>query len=158
MTTTKPGSGPAPRLLGEQELSRLLAGQKFGVLATLKRDGHPHLATILYAWSPQERRLRISTTAGRLKARHLRNDPRATLHVSAGPFSYAVAEGLAEVSEPSRTPGDAVGRQLLALTPGFDDPADEAAFLEQMVADERVVLTIAVTRLYGTALDVPEGV
>ncbi|MER6943735.1 TIGR03618 family F420-dependent PPOX class oxidoreductase [Nonomuraea sp. NPDC000554] len=155
-SANKPGSGPAPRSLGEQELSQLLSEQKFGVLASLKRGGHPHLSTVAYSWSPGERLLRISTTAGRIKARHLRDNPRATLHVSGpNPWSYAVAEGLAEVSEPSRVPGDAVGHRLLALTPGFDDPADEAAFLEQMVADQRVVITIAVSHLYGTALDIP---
>ena len=52
-------------------------------------------------------------------------------------------------------PGDAIGRELLALTPGFEDSADEAAFLGQMVEDRRVVIRLRVSRLYGTALDVP---
>lgn len=52
-------------------------------------------------------------------------------------------------------PGDAIERELLALMSGFEDPADETAFLEQMVANRRVVIRIRVSRLYGTALDVP---
>ncbi|OMI40477.1 PPOX class F420-dependent oxidoreductase [Streptomyces sparsogenes] len=152
----KPGAGPAPRPLTDEELSRLLREQQFAVLATVKRSGHPHLSTVLHHWSPEERVVRISTTADRLKVRQLRRDPHAALHVS-GPnvWSFAVAEGEAEISEVTTVPGDAVGRELLALTPGFDDPKDEAAFLEQMVADRRVVIRIRVSRLYGTALDIP---
>lgn len=152
----KPGTGPAPRTLTDEELSRLLQEQQFSVLATVKRSGHPHLSTVLHRWSPEERVVRISTTADRLKVRHLRRDPHAALHVS-GPhyWSFAVAEGEAEISEVTTVPGDAVGRELLSLTPGFDDPRDEAAFLEQMVADRRVVIRIRVSRLYGMALDIP---
>ncbi|REE96434.1 TIGR03618 family F420-dependent PPOX class oxidoreductase [Thermomonospora umbrina] len=151
----KPGAGPGPRALTDEELSRLLSGQRFGVLASVKRSGQPHLTTVLHHWSPEERVVRISTTADRLKPRHYRNDPHASLHVR-GPdvWSFAVAEGEAEVSEVTTVPGDAVGRELLSLTPGFEDPDDEAAFLEQLVADRRVLIRIRVSRLYGTALDV----
>ncbi|GAA2362536.1 PPOX class F420-dependent oxidoreductase [Streptomyces cuspidosporus] len=154
----KPGAGPAPRALTDEELSRLLEEQQFAVLATVKRSGHPHLSTVLYRWDPKERVVRISTTADRLKVRQLRRDPHTALHVG-GPnvWSFAVAEGEAEISEVTTVPGDAVGRELLSLTPGFDDPKDEAAFLEQMVADRRVVIRIRVSRLYGTALDIPTG-
>ncbi|GAA4230596.1 PPOX class probable F420-dependent enzyme [Streptosporangium album] len=157
-TETEPGSGPAPRALTETELSDLLSGQRFGALASVRRSGHPHLSTVLYGWDPGERVIRISTTADRLKARQFRRDPHAALHVQ-GPdvWSFAVAEGEAELSEVTTVPGDAAGRELLALTPGFDDPADEAAFLRQMVEDRRIVIRIRVTRLYGTALDIPSA-
>jgi hypothetical protein len=38
------------------------------------------------------------------------------------------------------------------MTPGFPDPADERAFLEQMVKDERLVIRLRADRLYGTVL------
>ncbi|WP_329157844.1 TIGR03618 family F420-dependent PPOX class oxidoreductase [Streptomyces sp. NBC_01717] len=152
----QPGAGPAPRVLTDDELSRLLSDQQFGVLSFVRRSGHPHLSTVLYDWHPVERVLRISATADRLKVRRLRNAPRAALHVQ-GPdvFSFAVVEGDAEVSEETTVPGDATGRELLAMTPGFEDKEEEAAFLEQVVADRRVVIRIRVSRLYGTSLDVP---
>ncbi|MFE9783130.1 pyridoxamine 5'-phosphate oxidase family protein [Streptomyces sp. NPDC005775] len=155
-TDTGPGAGPAPRVLTEPELSRLLGEQQFGVLASVRRTGHPHLTTVLYSWDAEERVVRVSSTADRLKPRQLRTDPHAALHVR-GPdeFSFAVAEGEAEVSAPAAAPGDAVSRELLSLTPGFEDPAEEAAFLAQVVADRRVVIRIRVSRLYGTALDIP---
>ncbi|WP_327088920.1 PPOX class F420-dependent oxidoreductase [Nonomuraea sp. NBC_01738] len=149
---TKPAE---PRILTDQELSDLLAGQQFGVLATVKRSGHPHLSTVMYGWDPIERIIRISTTTERLKARQVRNNPHVSLHVN-GPdiWSFAVAEGEAEVSEVTIEPGDATGRELLALTPGFHDPAEEAAFLRQLVDERRVVIRLHVKRLYGTALDI----
>ncbi|MEU8876982.1 TIGR03618 family F420-dependent PPOX class oxidoreductase [Streptomyces javensis] len=153
---TKPGAGPAPRVLTEEELSKALRDQRFSVLATVKRGGHPHLSTVIHQWSPEERVLRISSTADRLKVRQLRRDPHAAVHVGAPDgWSFAVAEGEAEVSEVTAVPGDAVGRELLSMTPGFADPHDESAFLEQLVADRRVVIRIRVSRLYGTALDMP---
>ncbi|MGX2995570.1 TIGR03618 family F420-dependent PPOX class oxidoreductase [Streptomyces sp. JNUCC 64] len=148
-------SGPPPRVLTDAALSDLLAGAQFGTLAAVRSTGHPHLSTVLYRWSPEERVLRVSTTADRLKPRLLRRDPHAALHVQ-GPdvWSFAVAEGTVEVSAPTVEPGDAVGRELLALTPGFDDPAAERDFLETAVEERRVVLRLRVERLYGTALDV----
>ncbi|MGN9844297.1 pyridoxamine 5'-phosphate oxidase family protein [Nonomuraea sp. H19] len=137
-------SGPAPRSLTDEELVTLLGEQQFGVLATMKRSGHPAMSTVLYRWDPAERSIRISTTADRLKARQVRNDPHVALHVS-GPdvWSFAVAEGEAEVS----------GRpeELLAFA---GDPADPAAYLDQQAREGRVVIRIKVSRLYGTALDV----
>ncbi|MEV1010070.1 TIGR03618 family F420-dependent PPOX class oxidoreductase [Streptomyces sp. NPDC049881] len=151
MATT---NAPGPRPLTDTEASALIASQRFGVLATVRRTGHPHLTTVLHSWDPDTRTVRVSTTADRLKVRQLRADPHATLHVQGpDPWSFAVAEGEAEVSAPSTEPGDAVGRELLAHAGGFTDPAEERAFLEQQVAERRVVIRLRVARLYGTALE-----
>ncbi|MET9515958.1 pyridoxamine 5'-phosphate oxidase family protein [Streptomyces sp. NPDC002994] len=126
-STTK-NDGPAPRVLTDEELSQLMRRQQFGVLASVRSTGHPHLSTVLYDWNPEERVLRVSSTADRLKVRQLRRDPHTSLHVS-GPdvWSFAVAEGEAEIVDP----------------PGEKAP------------DRRVVIQIKVSRLYGTALDIP---
>ncbi|MET8485455.1 pyridoxamine 5'-phosphate oxidase family protein [Streptomyces tendae] len=147
--------GPAPRPLSDEALSALLGKQQFGTLATVKRSGHPHLTTMLYSWDPESRTVRFSTTADRVKIGHLRRNPRAALHVQGGDvWSFAVAEGEAEVSESTTSPGDAVGRELLAMVPQAAKPEDEKAFLEQLVAERRVVIRLKVDRLYGTALDI----
>jgi hypothetical protein len=110
---------------------------------------------LLYHWDPESRVARYSTTADRVKLRHLRNNPRAALHVQGGDiWSFAVAEGEAEVSDVTTEPGDEVGRELLALIPEAAKPEDERAFLEQLVAARRVVIRLKADRLYGTALDV----
>ena len=148
-------NAPGPRSLSDDELSQLLGAHRFGALATNKRSGHPHLTTMLYAWDPAERVVRLSTTADRIKVRRLRSDSRAALHVStADHWSFAVAEGEAEVSQPSTTPGDPVGRELLAMLPPAARPEDATDFLAQQVAECRVVIRLKADRLYGTALAV----
>ncbi|MER5544314.1 PPOX class F420-dependent oxidoreductase [Streptomyces sp. NPDC001118] len=147
--------GPAPRPLSDAALSDLLAKQQFGTLATVKQSGHPHLTTMLYTWDPETRVVRLSTTADRVKARHLRRNPRAALHVQGGDvWSFAVAEGSAEVSETTTVPGDAVGQELLAMIPPAARPEDADAFLTQQVAERRLVIRLRVERLYGTVLDI----
>ncbi|MFG1705967.1 pyridoxamine 5'-phosphate oxidase family protein [Nonomuraea sp. M3C6] len=148
-----PGAGPGPRSLTDDELSRLLGEQRFGALATNKSSGYPHLSTVIYTWDPGQLVVRISTIADRLKVRQLHQDPSCALYVASNDFgSYAVAEGAAELSPVSGEPGDEVGRELLAMQPRVDD---EAAFLQQMVADRRLVIRLRASRLYGTALSVP---
>ncbi|MER8070687.1 PPOX class F420-dependent oxidoreductase [Streptomyces sp. NPDC094034] len=147
--------GPTPRILSDEALSDLLGTEQFGTLATNKRSGHPHLTTMLYSWDPEARIVRFSTTADRVKVKHLRRDPRAALHVPGGDvWSFAVAEGEAEVSEITTTPGDAVGRELLDMLRKALKPTDEDAFLAELVAERRVVIRLKVDRLYGTALDI----
>ncbi|MFI1443716.1 pyridoxamine 5'-phosphate oxidase family protein [Streptomyces fructofermentans] len=146
---------PAPRALSDQALSDLLGRQRFGTLATVKRSGHPHPTTMVYSWDPEARIARFSTTADRVKVQHLQRDPRAALHVQGGDvWSFAVAEGEATVSEPTAVPGDAVGQELLGMIPQSGRPEDEAAFLEELVAERRLVIRLKVDRLYGTALDI----
>ncbi|MDQ0582342.1 PPOX class F420-dependent oxidoreductase [Streptomyces rishiriensis] len=147
--------GPAPRTLSDEALSELLGRQRFGTLATVRRTGHPHLTTMVYSWDADARIVRFSTTADRVKLRHLRRDPHAALHVAGDDvWSFAVAEGEAEVSEVTAVPGDAVGRELLGMIPADARPEDENGFLEQQVAERRVVVRLKVDRLYGTALDI----
>ncbi|OKJ13781.1 pyridoxamine 5'-phosphate oxidase family protein [Kitasatospora sp. CB01950] len=146
---------PTPRTLSDEALSDLLGTQQFGTLATVKRSGHPHLTTMVYSWDAEARTLRFSTTADRVKVGHLRRNPRAALHVQGGDvWSFAVAEGEAEVSESTTVPGDAVGRELLEMIPQAARPDDEGELLEQLVAERRVVIRLKVDRLYGTALDI----
>ncbi|NUT93353.1 MAG: pyridoxamine 5'-phosphate oxidase family protein [Saccharothrix sp.] len=122
-------TGPAPRALTDVEVADLLAQQQFGALATVKRNGHPHLSTVLYRWDAAERTIRVSTTADRLKARQIRADPRVALHVQ-GPdvWSFGVVEGRAEIVE--------------------DSPDTTAP-------DRRVTVVLKADRLYGTALGIP---
>ncbi|MDR8411531.1 PPOX class F420-dependent oxidoreductase [Nonomuraea sp. 3-1Str] len=150
-----PGAGPAPVSLPEEELSNLIAGQRFGALATTRSSGVPHLSTVVYSWDAEQRVARISTIADRLKVRQLQRDPRGSLYVTSDDFwSFAVAEGKAELSPVSAEPGDEVGRELLAMAGGLADPAREEAFLRQMAADRRMVIRLRVSRLYGTTLPV----
>lgn len=67
---------PDPRMLG------VLAEHRWGVLATVKRDGRPQLSNVGYAFDAAEGLVRVSVTADRAKTRNLERDPRVTLHVA----------------------------------------------------------------------------
>jgi PPOX class probable F420-dependent enzyme len=153
MTDYAPGSGPPPRILADAEIVDLIAANRFGILATVKADGHPHLSNMMYKWDAATRTLLFSTTATRIKVRHLKANPRAALHVP-GPdfFTYVVAEGDAEVSAVSTEPGDATGRELLPLYPDVNDDNREA-FFEQMVIDQRLLIRLRVSRCYGMTIE-----
>jgi PPOX class probable F420-dependent enzyme len=129
-----------------------------GVLATVAADGRPQLSNVLYVWDAAERTARISTTADRVKARNVRRDPRAALHVSGDHFwQYAVAEGTVTVSEVAAAPGDAAVRELLATHAVFYGPLDEDEFAVQMISARRLVVRLHVRRIYGIALASPPG-
>lgn len=147
-------TGPPPRRLSDSVLSEILGHRSFGTLATIKSSGHPHLTTMIYAWDPDERIARFFTVAERVKVKHLRAEPHAALHVQ-GPdeWSFAVAEGEADVSDPSIAPGDAVGEEIWAMLPEAMRPPDKAAFQQSLVEENRVVIRLKVDRLYGAVLD-----
>jgi PPOX class probable F420-dependent enzyme len=148
-----PGDGPPPRIPDEAELARVLGEHSMGTLAAVRKNGHPHLSTVAYQWDAERRIARISTTADRAKVGMLRRNPRSALHVSTPDFMlFVVGEGDVEISPVSTVSGDATGLELLAMTPGYDAPEDETAFLKQMATDRRLVLRLHVTRLYGTSL------
>jgi PPOX class probable F420-dependent enzyme len=152
MTNDQPG----PTIFTGDDVSKLLGEHLFGALTAVRSSGHPAPSTVLYKWDPVERIARISSTKDRLKVRQLRNDPRTALYVTARDHTaYGVAEGTAEISETTE-PGDAAGRELLAMTPGIEDGAEREAFFRQQVADGRVVIRLRAERLYGMGLDLPE--
>ena len=65
MTAPSSPASPDPRLLD------FVAASRWGVLATIKRDGRPQLSNIGYAYDPAGPVLRISVTADRAKTRNL---------------------------------------------------------------------------------------
>lgn len=142
----------------DDKLLSLIAGTRNGVLATIAADGRPQLSNVLYVWDPDERVARISTTADRVKARNLRRDPRAALHVTGVHFwQFAVAEGPATLSAVAAEPGDVANRELLAMHAVHYGQLDEDDFYRQMIAARRLVVRLHVRHVYGIALDKPPG-
>jgi PPOX class probable F420-dependent enzyme len=142
----------------DDTLLGLTAGQRQGVLATIAADGRPHLSNVLYVWDAAERVARISTTADRLKARNLRRDPRAALHVSGRHFwQYAVTDGPVTLSQVASDLGDEAGRELLAVHTAFYGHQDPGDFYPAMIAAQRLVVRLHVRRVYGVFLDRQPG-
>jgi PPOX class probable F420-dependent enzyme len=125
------------------------AVRRNGVLVTLKRDGRPQLSNIVYDLADGV--ARISITADRAKYANLRRDPRASLYVSRDDFwGYVVLEGDAELTSVAEATDDDTVDQLVELYrtisgehPDWDD------YRRAMVADRRVLVSIAVTGAYG---------
>jgi PPOX class probable F420-dependent enzyme len=141
--------------MSEQQLWGLVTGTHLGTLATIKKDGRPQLSDVLYAAGPyggHDRVIRFSTQASLAKVHNVRRDPRVSLKVTGpGGWSYAVAEGTAEVSKPSTEPDDVTVEELIDIyrLAGESEHPDWDEFRQAMVADGRIVFRIHVERLYG---------
>lgn len=142
----------------QEQLQELIANSGQGILAAMTEAGYPHLTNVLYVWDAAERIARVSTTARRVKARILRRDPRAALHVPGAHFwSYAVAECDAEVSNVATAPDETCQELLEVHSTFYGKIADETAFFAQMIEAKRLVIRLRVRRLYGVLLDKPPG-
>jgi PPOX class probable F420-dependent enzyme len=134
------------------DLWDLVVGRNHGTLATIKRDGRPQLSDINYTADRERRIIRISTRAPLAKTHNLRRDPRASLHVPApGGYGYAVAEATATLSPVSGDEHDPTVEELIEVyrsVRGEDHP-DWDDYRRAMVRDQRLVLRLAVERLYG---------
>ena len=77
----------------------LLAGTRTGKLATVRKDGRPHVAPIWFVLDGDD--VIFTTAATTAKGHALRRDPRATMCVDdqTPPFSYVVVEGTCAISE-----------------------------------------------------------
>ncbi len=137
-------------MASQEDLWQLVMSERQGVLATVARDGRPQLSNVLYEPDPDTRVVRISTTAGRLKARNLARDPRAALHVSGRDFwHYAVAEGDVTLSAVASAPGDDACRELLTVHTAFYGEQDADAVYPDLIAARRLVVRLQVSHLHG---------
>jgi PPOX class probable F420-dependent enzyme len=135
----------------DDKLLAVIAGNSLGVLATIKRDGRPQLSNVSYHFDPRALTISVSITEPRAKTRNLRRDARDSLHVSSDDgWSYAVAEGDAQLSPPAAEPGDdtvaglvQLYRELAGEHPDWDD------YRQAMVDDRRVLMTLPISHVYG---------
>ena len=136
---------PDPRLLD------FVAGNRWGVLATIKADGRPQLSNIGYAYDRAAGVVRISVTADRAKTRNLQRDPRASLHVTSQDFwTWAVLEGTADLTPVAADPHDGTVEELVAYYRGVTgEHPDWDEYRQAMVTDRRLVVRLSVDHLYG---------
>ncbi|MGV0626823.1 PPOX class F420-dependent oxidoreductase [Mycolicibacter minnesotensis] len=139
------------RQVFDDKLLALIRGNSLGVLATVKRDGRPQLSNVSYHFDPQAVAIQVSVTEPRAKARNLRRDPRASLLVSSDDgWSYAVAEGDAQLTAAAAAPDDDTVEALVALYRNISgEHPDWDEYRQVMVADRRVLLTLPISHLYG---------
>jgi PPOX class probable F420-dependent enzyme len=132
-------------------LADLFAQQRGGTLITLKRDGRPQASVVTHTFDPASLTLRVSITEPRAKTRNLRRDPRASYMVTTSNLrAYAVGEGTARLTPPAADPHDATVEALIDVyrTIAGEHP-DWDEYRAAMVADQRVLLTLPLDRIYG---------
>ncbi|MBO8188768.1 PPOX class F420-dependent oxidoreductase [Streptomyces spirodelae] len=136
---------------GEDALLRLLSEVERGVLVTLRRDGRPQLSNVNHVFDPEERLVRVSTTADRAKARNLARDPRASYHVTSGDgWAWTVVDGTAELTAVAREPRDATVEELVDVYRAIrGEHPDWDEYRAAMVAERRQVVRLRVERVYG---------
>jgi PPOX class probable F420-dependent enzyme len=134
-----------PRML------EFLAENRWGVLATIKRDGRPQLSNVGYAYDPGGEVVRVSVTDDRAKTRNLRADPRVTLHVASKDFwTWVAVEGTAELTPVAADPHDATVEELVAYYRGVSgEHPDWNDYRKAMVAERRLVVEFRPEHTYG---------
>lgn len=129
----------------------LLAEARLGVLATIKASGVPQLSPVTHYYDEAAGAVFVSMTEGRAKTANLRRDPRAALEVtSADGRSWATAEGTVTMIGPGTDPQ---APEVEALVDYYRRAAGEHPDWDEyrsvMVADRRVLMVLAVERVYG---------
>ena len=120
------------------------------VLITLKSDGRPQSSNVLQ-WTDADGVVHVSVTDTRIKVRNVRRDARVSIHVTSDDFwSYAVLEGDAELTPVASSPDDATVDELVAYYRALNgEHPDWDDYRAAMVADQRLVLRLRPTHVYG---------
>ena len=126
------------------EQDEFLRAQRLAVLGTGRRDGSPQLSTIYYDYDGSD--ILISVTSDRWKWKNAVRQPRVALLVNDGRkqlIVYGRAEGIDDDA------GIVASHRRLRARGGREAPSEDAAFLEELRADHRVVLRITPERAMG---------
>ncbi len=124
---------------------QFITDHRWGVLTTLRVDGHPVSSVVAYA--RHEDTLLVSTPGTTFKRRSLDRDARATLCIvtNAEPFNFVSVEGRVDVETTNLVANTRLVFRNIADT-GFTEPDDLQAWL---AAQRRVIIRIHPERVYG---------
>lgn len=145
-----PGNGRGSvKAMDLSDATPFLSEHRRAVIVTLAEEEVPHASNVVYAFDGQT--FRVSVTDGRVKTANLRRRPVAVMHVSSDDFwRWVAAECDAELTPVSTDPGDQTGQALLSLYEDVNGPHDDPdEFLQAMVDDQRLLLRLTPSRVYG---------
>lgn len=119
------------------------------VLSAVDSEGYPHVTRVMQHFDGEV--CRVSLTDDRVKTRHLRIRPRATLHVPGeDPWHWVSVVADAELSEVAADADGDVAGELLGVYEAISGKHDDAAeFRREMVEQQRLVLRLTPRRVYG---------
>lgn len=115
----------------------------FATVATIGRDGHPHLTVIWIERDGDE--LLYSTTVDRAQAKNIVRDPRVTVMINPpdNPYVYAEIRGTATLTpDPDRALPDRLSKKYTGRSYADFNPASKND-------GERVVVRVTPTKITG---------
>ena len=129
----------------DDRVRRFLEHHHSAVMVTLKADGTPHVARV--AVGLVDGKLQSSGTQGRVRTKHLRRDPRATLMIldDSNPYAWLGLETRVTILDGP----DAPQRNLALYRVIAGEPKDLGEYLQAMVDDQRLVFEFDITHAYG---------
>ena len=126
--------------LSAGEIAAFLNERHTAIVASLREDGTPHLATVWYRWDGAS--FWIATNRTTVKCRNLVRDPRVGLIVDDPPRERSIAAyGWAEIA----AVGDAAWDGALAIVQSYVD--DPIAYLQDRRDEPRVLIRVAPKQL-----------
>jgi PPOX class probable F420-dependent enzyme len=130
------------RQLDKQEIDQFLAGIKMAVMATVNKDGSPHLSPNWYYYDGEQ--LSFVTTKERLKFFNLRRDNRMSVCIYEPPLAseYVVFQGRATIDDGDIWEG---ARQVIKRYVEADK-VDE--YVERWKTEPRILVKIKPDKVY----------
>lgn len=116
-----------------REQQEFLAAKRFSVLATLYPDGRPHLTVMWYLLGGD--RVRMTTTADRVKCENIKRDNRVSLCVEDG-YDHVVLEGFCQVDGDPETARETMRLLVERYVP---DQSEHEKWMERLTLQGRRV-------------------
>ena len=142
----------------DERIRSFLEANHSAAMTTLRANGTPHVARI--GLGMLDGKIWSSGTQTRLRTKHLRRDPRATLFVFESGYRWVALKTTVTILEGPDVPNQTL-RFMRALqddldtkpAPGhvmwFGQEKTEEEFLQIMVEEQRLIYEFDVTRAYG---------
>ena len=123
--------------MSREQIEAFLAEPRNAMVAAIRRDGRPQMTPNWFHWDGE--RFYVSTTKGRRKYENFSRDARAQLAIDdATGFRTVLVDGTVEL----RDDHEAVLEHFKAIRAKHGRAQDDAAFLDELRRDARVLLII----------------
>ncbi|MEE2882080.1 MAG: PPOX class F420-dependent oxidoreductase [Chloroflexota bacterium] len=126
----------------KKEIDQFLSGIKMAVMATINKDGSPHLSPNWYYYDGE--RLSFVTTKERLKFFNLRRDDRMSVCVYEPPLAsnYVVIQGRATIDD-----GD-IWEDARLIIQRYVEPDQVENYVERWKTQPRILIQVAPDKIY----------
>jgi PPOX class probable F420-dependent enzyme len=121
------------------------------IMTTVRADGTAHVARV--SCGVVDGKLWSSGTKARVRTKHVRANPNATLAVFARDRRWIGIEGTVTIHEGP----DAPEKTLALARAQGREPEDPAAYMRDMAAQQRIVYELEPKRIYGSFEEVSNG-